>query len=403
MKSFWMALTAVALFGQVKVDLRTNQATYLAGEPVFVVVDVTNIGTEPVGYSACDGHADLTVDGGRKKQSPNLFGCFAGFGGGSGCGIDHPPLMKPGQTVSFWYLLKGYNLPAGDYTLQAAGKAGVRWKYYPRAGGSVPRHSETEPVEGQMFNRSMKLVVEDATEAKLRERYASYVADAEGWDRERRPRAREAIAEMAPTFLEKTLLGFANQPEDAHLAVEGLGQISTAESRHDLIALFDASADLRVRAYIVEKLAGIGTPGEISFFSSLLAGRSSALDDPIRIFAALGLGRIDGEESVKVLESAPRNPNPEVRASVATALGNTKDPDAIPALIRMYADETARVQDSVCSAFVTLTHYQWCHGSGSGEMVQARWRAWWQSHSARLTLYDAGQCPEPGIPLPAVK
>jgi hypothetical protein len=399
---------AVAVPGlcQVHVDLRTNQPDYLAGEPIFVVVDVKNIGTEPVGYSNCDGHVDLTVPGGQKKQVPALFGCFSGQGGSSGCGIDHPPMMNPGQTVSFWYLLKGYNLLAGDYLLQVEGKAGVRWKYYPdyspRAAPPLPaKHSETDPVEGQIFASSMRLTIRDATEAELKQRYASYVADAEGGDIKRRVRAREAIAEMAPPFLEKTLLGFASQPEDAHLAVEGLGQIPTAESRSDLIALYDKSADLRLRGAIVEKLAEIGTTQEIRFFASLLPGRSTPLDDEMRVFAALGLARIGGKEAVRDLASALQSPNPQFRAALAEALGNTRDPDAIPVLIQLYADSQGPVQSSVCSALITLTHYQWCNGSGNAAEIQVKWRDWWRRHASELPLYGAAQCPtlEPSLPV----
>ncbi len=39
---------------------------------------------------------------------------------------DHPPTMKPGEKVSFPYLLTGYRLEAGTYTLHAKCKAGVR-------------------------------------------------------------------------------------------------------------------------------------------------------------------------------------------------------------------------------------------------------------------------------------
>ena len=386
---FFMAAAAVPGFCQVQVELRTNQATYLTGEPIFVVVDIKNMGPERVGYSASNGHADLTVPGGRKKEAPNLFGCFTGFGEGYGGGVFDPPLMKPGQTVSSWHLLKGYNLRAGDYILHASGKAGVQ-------------NHETDPVAGQMFEGSLKLTVKDATEAQLRQRYAPYVADAEGWDMERRARAREAMAEMAPPFLEKTILSFADQPETARLAVEGLAQIPTEESRSDLVSLFDKSADLRLRAFIVRKLAGIGTTKEKAFFASLLAGRSTALDDEIRTFAALGLGRIGGKAAVRDLESGPQSPNPDVRASVAVALGNTKDSAAIQVLIQMYADRSGPVQSDVCSALTTLTHYQWCNHNGTQEETQARWRDWWRNHAARLPLYGADQCPAFGAPLPSV-
>ena len=364
---------ALPAFCQVHVDLRTSQAAYLVGEPIFVVVDVKNVGTEPVGYSYCDGHVDLTVPPGRKKQAPNLLGCFSGSGGGIGCGTDYHPMMQPGQTVSFWYLLKGYNLSAGDYVLHASGK----------------------------YEGSLRLTVKDATEAQLRQRYASYVADAEGSDWELRARAREAIAEMAPPFLEKTLLGFADQPDGARLAVEGLAQIPTRESRRDLVGLFDKSADLQLRAGIAGTLAGIATAEEVPFFSSLLAGRSTQLDDQVRTFAARGLGRLGGKDAVNALEGALQSPNPRVRASVALALGNTRDPGAVPLLIAMYADR--ETGNDVCSALITLTHYQWCDGTGTVEVTQARWRAWWQSHASQVPLYGTDQCPAFGAALPLVK
>ena len=207
---------------------------------------------------------------------------------------------------------------------------------------------------------------------------------------------------MAPAFLEKTLLGFATQPEWASAAVEGLGRIPTGDSRRDLVSLFDASADLRLRSLIVQKLAEIGTPREMPFFASLLPGRGKALDDQARKFAALGLRQLGGREAVKDLEKAPRSPNPEVRAWVAMALGNTRDGGAIPAFIRMYSDEDGRVQGAVCSAMITLTHLQWCDESGNVKQSEARWHNWLASHPSPLTLYGADECPAWGTSLPSV-
>jgi hypothetical protein len=344
---FLVAAASAPGFCQVLVKIKKNQAEYFVGEPIFVIVDVKNVGTEPVAYSGCDGHADLIVFGGQKKQTPNLRGCNVGFAEVEGCGVDHPPLMKPGQTISFWYLLKGYSLRPGEYVLRASGKAGVRWKYYSYRSSTTPppapMHSETDPVEGRMFEAPLNLTIKNGTEAQLRQRYTPYVADAEGWDMERRVRGRKAIAEMAPAFLKKIILGFANDPETARVAVEGLGQIPTPESRVDLVQLFDKSADLRLRALIVDKLARIGTREEFAFFSSLLPGRSTGLDDQIHIFAAQGLGRLGGEEAVKALENSLQSPNPEVRAAVAVAVGNTRSPAAIPVLTQMYADPAGQV------------------------------------------------------------
>ncbi len=390
--------------------VKTSQAEYLVGEPIFVIADVKNVGLRPVAYSRFDGHVDLIVAGAPKKQAPNLSGCFGGFGRGQGGGVyDSERLMRPGEVASAWYLLKGYRLRAGDYVLHASGTAGVRWQTYffvsdPSITAPPPRgQSENDPIEGQMFDIDLKLTVEKGTEAELKTRYARYIADAESGDPERRARARGAIAEMAPTFLEKTILEFATQPQSEDLAVEGLGQILTPESRADLVDLFGKTADLRLRALIVEKLAGIGTATELAFFSSLLEGRSTVLDDHIRKFAALGLGRLGGEDAVKALQSAHQSPNPEVRVVIATALGNTNHAAAIPVLIGMYSDEAAAVRNSVCNALMTLTHYRWCEGADSVTAAQAKWRDWWRSHAFFMTLYGPGQCPGFGVPLPSVK
>jgi hypothetical protein len=111
--------------GQVQVDLRLDKARYLPGEPIVVVVDVRNVGDEAVGYSSCDGDVRLAVAGAERRVPPNIFGCFSGMGsGGFGCGVDHPPLLSPGQTTTFRYLLKEYDLMSGQYELTASGKAG---------------------------------------------------------------------------------------------------------------------------------------------------------------------------------------------------------------------------------------------------------------------------------------
>jgi hypothetical protein len=400
---FLLALSTASGFCQVSITVKLDQSEYLVGEPIFVIVDATNIGAEALGYSTGDGHADLTVPGGQHKQAPLLRGCYTGVGSGSGGGIFHPPLIPPGQTVSFRYLLKGYRLRSGAYVLRANGKAGVRWFFGAgRNSSPVSERKVGDPVEGATFDVSLSLSIREGTEDELRQRYVRYVniAVSESGMSVPSREAREAIAEMAPPFLEKTILEFANQPETAALAVEGLGQIPTPASREDLVRLYDKSADLTLRAAIVEKLAGIATLAELPFFASLLPGRSSKLDDRIRVPAVLGIGRLGGEDAVKALQSAPASPNPEVRQTVALALGNTRSPAAVPILIEMYSDEPVR--NDVCGALATLTHYQWCDGGGSVTETQAKWKEWWGSHASRLRLYGIDECAALATLLPLV-
>ncbi len=179
-----LLLLAGSIFCQVAVTVKTNKTQYLASEPIFILIEVKNIGTEPIGYSRCDSDIDLTVVGVVKEQPPRLRSCFSlDFKGVSRCLIDHPPLMSPDQTISFDYLLKGYRLPAGGYILHAKGKAGVRWKYYrdmrPNAPPAPPhQHREGDPVQGEMFDVQFALSVKDGNTVELKEVFAPYVADA---------------------------------------------------------------------------------------------------------------------------------------------------------------------------------------------------------------------------------
>lgn len=397
-----LASSAFAGLCQVDVSAKLDRSEYLVGEPVFVIVEVRNVGSEGIGYSNCDGHADLTVPGAQRKQTPNLHGCFGGEGGGGGgCGLYDPPLLLPGKAVFFRYLLKGYRLESGEYDLHASGRAGVRWFFGAgRSRSDVSDRKEGDPVEGAMFDVWLRLIVRKGTEDQLRRRYARYVDEATNSYGMAAPSrdAREAIAEMAPPFLEKTILSFADQPETSGLAVEGLRQIPTEASRADLVGLFEKSADLKLRSSIVRALAGIATTTELPFLASLLPGHSSAFDDAIRISAALGIGRLGGAGAVEILRSAPHSPNAEVRGAVAEALGNTRSPSAVPILIAMYSDDS--VQDRVCWALATLTHYQWCDGSGKTTETQRKWRKWWRRHASGLTLYGMDQCVAPGALLP---
>ena len=402
----WLLLAVTLKCGlcQVSVTARLDQPEYLVGEPIFVFVDVTNAGAEPLGYSTCDGHVELSVLGGRRKAAPNLRGCFSGgFGSGGACGIDHPPLMQPGESVSFPYLLRGYRLESGDYVLHASGAAGVRWFFGAgRNSSAFSGHKIGDVVEGREFDVSISLAIRAGTDDELRGRYQRYVQEAtdgaaltDSW-----LRARQAIAEMAPAFLERTLLKFADQPETAELAVEGLAQIPTPTSRADLVQLYEKTPDLRFRGLIVEKLAGIATRDELSFLASLLPGHSNVFDDRIREFAALGIGKIGGDSAVAILEAAPRSASSNVRRAVATAAGNTKSPAAVPVLIGMYSDE--EIHNDVCWALATLTHHRWCTGTQTVPETQSKWLRWWGSNQSPLPIYGMDQCiaSEKLLPLP---
>ena len=372
----------------------------MEGEPIEVVVKITNIGSDPVAYEKGVGHVALEVEGqGKRPSPPNLGGCFAGEGWGGGAGgIDHPPLLAPGASTEFRYLLRDYQLLAGRYTVRTSGQAGVRWKLY---GGDRLAHparfSEGDSVPGADFNQALSLVVRVGAESELRTVYESWVKEASTGLPDRAYEARDAISDIAPVFLEKIILGFAKYQDGTEFAIRGLSRIDTAEARTDLVGLFDQTSDLGVRGSIVHTLAEMNSADQLDFFASLLPGHTSEADDNIRQYAALAIGRLGGEGGVETLQQFLHlygaQASARTRSVIAIALASGMSRKAIPILIGMYGDSSGEVKNSVCGSLLTLTHMSWCDGSGDVSRLQAEWQAWWAKNASTARMFGTNNCP----------
>jgi HEAT repeat protein len=396
-------LLAVQATRQVKVVVLSSQVQHLEGEPISVIVRVTNVGSDALGYDYCDGHVDLAVIGQQRMTPPNLWGCFGGgLGSGSGCGIDHPPMLLPGKSTDFLYLLRDYRLNSGEYILQASGKAGVRRRFVGdyRPDGPAPLYTskfrDGDPVPGQFFDQKIRLEIRRAGPDELKTAFLPYVRDSDSLNSQVSYMARDAISEMAPPFMEKTIFEFAANPNTVSLAVRGLSRIDTDESRADLVNLFDRSTDFNIREYIANALAEMSSSDQLAFFTSLLTGPSSEREDRIRQWAVLAIGRLGGDRGVDFLSSflngSGTKLSPWLRSVIATALSSGKSKRAIPILIDMYSDPDALVQNNICGSLMSLTHRMWCDGSGQAARLQLTWRDWWEEHGSSTKVFGPEEC-----------
>jgi hypothetical protein len=376
-----LCLLARPAWAQVEVQVRTEKPQFLLGEPIFVLVEVKNVGTEEVAYSGVSFKPPLglSVRNGERKVMKGLTGCGeeARFVGGAGV-IDHPPMLQPGKSTTFRHLLRGYRLKPGTYDLRVTGAVDV------------------QPVEGATIDRFLPLTVVTATEEALRSAYAPYVDAAAQSSTQAGHDAVHGILEMAPAFLEpeisKLVEQHGHERDIARLAAEALAEIDTASSRAALIDWFDRSDDVQVRSSIVGAVARARHPDNLPFLASLLPGRSTEGDNRIRRDAALGIGMIGGEAAVEALRNAPRSPAPLVAGAVLLALGNTRSKSAIPILIER-AGENGHVSNVVCTALLTLTHLRWCGGVGLAE-TQQKWRTWWPANARNVIVHSPDDCPD---------
>jgi hypothetical protein len=319
-------LLAGPAWAQVQVEVRTEKPQFLAGEPIFVIVEVKNVGTEQMAYDGASVKPppELSVRNGERRVIKGLTECGSGSGVGGGFGVtDHPPMLQPGKSTTFRYLLRGYRLKPGTYELHVSGTADVAWREPSFVQTGAPRpaftRSITEPVEGATIDRTVALTITAASEEALRAAYAPYAAAAESFSRAGN-QAVDGILEMAPAFLEpeiRTLVKRRGHERGfAYAAAHALAEIDTPSSRAELIDWFDRSDDLQIRSSIVNAVARARHPDNLPFLASLLPGRSTQVDNRIRRDAALGIGMIGGEAAIEALRDAPRSPDPLVAGAV---------------------------------------------------------------------------------------
>jgi hypothetical protein len=298
----FLSLATVAM-AQVQVGVRLEKARYLAGEPIFVLVDARNVG-EAASYSMCGANVTLAVAGVDRRKLPNIFGCDV-VSGVSGSGCSHAPLLPPGETKTSRHLLREYDLRPGDYQLKVSGNAGVR-------------------ATGAEFDQTLALQVVAASDPELQAVFAPLVSDALGAMSERRSYARMAISESAPPFLESLIMQFATEGDTR--AIETLGRLATPSSRAHLKASF-GNSDYYARASIITALALVAHPDDFEFLAAVL--EDTRQDDSTRGYAALGLGRIGGQPAVRRLERALSAAPPRLRPNVERALRNTRSKDCV--------------------------------------------------------------------------
>lgn len=358
-------LPVLAVHAQVSVSVRSAKSEYLAGEPIVLLLEIQNVGDDLVAYGGgCDSDIKITVAG-ISPEATRPYGCSVGVGGGVCVGIDHPPRLKIGESTSFRLLLKGYRLLPGNYTLEASGKAPVHWKYY---GSEEQKHDLHSFVPGREFSQPVPVRVRSGSEEELKQAYAPLIATAKNPVSGDRREAEEAIAEMAPGFLEDLIVSFANEQYGEQYAIIGLRHLNTPSSRKALVQLYDKSADILFRQAVVEALAELGNPEQLEFFASLLPGRQTSAEGGIRMSAVRGLGRVGGSKAVEVLAHF-QTQDQRLEDELNYALGNSRSREAVPVLIERWALET---QNSTCAALGELTHRSWCSGDGTNPVP--RWK-----------------------------
>src|SRR5262245_16376847 len=230
-----LLLLARVASAQVIVNIHLAKPAFIAGEPIYAVIDVTNIGGDTLLLPTCCLNVDLRVPDGTRRALPSMDPChplggdIESFEGSSG-GL---PLtrLRSGEHVAYESLLRGYALSAGIYEVIAEGSVDIRRE-------PLDRGLYNETVQPVSFIPLVEVVIRAGSETDLRQAFTSYVRESGDSDPERRGRATAAIVEMAPAFLEHIIGGVASSSVGA---IDALTVIGSREASEHLKALYEQS------------------------------------------------------------------------------------------------------------------------------------------------------------------
>lgn len=389
---FVLASCLTSFPATLHVAIAMNKELYVAGEPVFVNVTVSNIGGSPLtivvpSVDSCSSAVAVVVEGLPRA--------------------DLPPCPDP-----ILYTLCAYNGPGAKqieilpakfyemrrflgfiYDLQSPRTYRARVSLHLQYANSAPV-GDVSAAETLSQQADLSFQVIRGNAEALRAAFAPTLADLECGDFERQWRAQLVLLNLAPHFAESRILALADRLDVGVEAMPALRKLGTSASIRKLedIAFESPDGDLAREQIRYAALDQIRYVNDRSLLPELYAVMAQQRWQSIRGAAASAAARIAHGEAVPEISRMMRVDSEGVFAGAA-ALGEAKSPEAVEALISAIP---AAVDDNQLHAIIealgTLTHRRSSSDLADRMNIQREWNSWWEVHHADARIYGPDTC-----------
>jgi hypothetical protein len=376
-------LGAGAARGQLQGQISTAKSMYVAGEPIYVHFEVTNVGKEPVEYSAgdpyshgCGGYA-LEVSTAAPLKHPSCAPAKA-----NECTAANQ-ILASGETVRQNILLNYAHdvTKPGEYDVHA-----VREMKYRAMNGAVGGAWSEFKLE-----KSLQIHVTKANQEALQAIYQVYLTNLRSPDDEIQRDAERAIVSGAMPWLEDTIVGMVRQYRSREIALLGLKNLNTARSREELAKIVQSTSE-----FTPENETAVGylaQMGDQKYFPMLLeiAKKLEASQGREYVLAAAELG---GDDAVPYLKELLTSADANARANGVMGLGVSGSRAAVPLLIEALKGGNADFGKLAENGLMGLTHRR-VSAEGDAPSEQAgKWAAWWGAEGSSAKVYGPRECGE---------
>ena len=366
-----------------------SKRSYSAGEPVFLIFEVENKGKQSVmikiadPLSFCGGYT-IDVEGAKRQES---FGCYDGMGGS--CGSSGEVLNPGDRHIDRILLNHSYDLrQPGTYSLRVSHEL----PYGPGDGDLAMLYPGGTH---EAFNAQLGIVLETSQDSELKPEFQKYLLALQSDDPRRRIEAANVVADLAPRFLEETILHMVDSPDLKYFAVRGLHNLGTPTAHQALVFFVKNSQPKQETGAYQDAIRYLGQIGDRNDLAVLLyVAHANPPDSYSREVAMESAGEVGGDDAVPLLAAELKDPSIDVRQSAVRALYLTSSRNAVAVLIELVRSPEERVSATAEFGLQVLTHHSATEpDSGvTPATTYGKWTRWWNTHRESATIFKYDQC-----------
>ena len=369
-----------------------SKSSYSAGEPIFLIFAVENKGTEPVMIRTAD---PISFCGGYKievsrAKSQDHFGCNGGFGGSCPSSDE---ILDLGKKHTDRILLNR------SYDLRQAGRYALRVHHnlpYTGANGELAQLARPDATQ-ENFDADLEIIIEPSQESLLKTEFQEYVQELQSSDSRQKLEAAQVIANLAPPFLEETIIHMLDSEQWSYLGVRGLRNLGTPSAHRALVAFVKNSEPTPISGAYQEAIRYIGEAGGRNDLDMLLeVAHSNSAESSSRELAIEAAGEVGGDDAVPLLARETKNPSIDTRQAAVRGLYLGGSRKAVPLLIELLRSPEERVNGTAEFGLQVLTH-RFPAGTSTKENPSSaylKWIHWWNTHRDTATIFKYDECGE---------
>jgi HEAT repeat protein len=247
----------------------------------------------------------------------------------------------------------------------------------------------------QTFDADLEIVLEASSELELKAEFERYLKDLHASDWQRRRDAAEVIANVAPPFLEDTIIQMLDSPGLRPFAVRGLHTLGTPAGHQALVNFvreFPPTSSAGEYQDAIRYLGDIGNRGDIALL--LQVAHRNATGSYSQETAIESAGKAGAADAVPLLMAELNDQSIEVQQSAVRALYLTGSRDAVPVLIELLLSPEERLSGTAEFGLQVLTHFTATspRSALNPAASYSKWIRWWNANRGSTTIFKYDQC-----------